>query len=269
MLPETFPQLMFALGLVLLIVYVGFGFHAVNQWQRQPVMFFGWYAWTAGPGIIWVPPVFFQLIGLVPVQFEVFTITVTARTKDNIPLEFKITFASRVLPDHVKDVVIKIKDGIGAVLKLADTASVEVVGNTDYEHVQGHVEGTEKKFSGDILSRLRERVQDWGIEVSQLGISNIVITDSTIAESVSRVARARTDAKAEKILADELGNAAAVYKISPWQMRQLVAMTQLTSSTIIPSNLSEIMSVLPPDVLAKMKETATLTEGSAASATKT
>ncbi len=251
MLPQTPGEVVIYVGIILLIAYVCFGFHAVNQWERQPVMFFGKYAWTAGPGIIWVPPIIFQLIALVPVQDEVFTITVIARTKDNIPLEFKVTFASRVLPDRVRDVVIKIKDGRGAVLALADTAAVEIVGNTDYEHVQGHIEGEEKKFSVDILRVLQERVTDWGIQTSKLGLSNIVITDQAIAESVSRVARSRTDAKAEEILSLSLAKAAGTYGITPWQLRQMLALTQLTGSTIIPSNLGEIMNTIPREMLEK------------------
>jgi regulator of protease activity HflC (stomatin/prohibitin superfamily) len=211
MLDFSQTTILLSAAFAVFLIWVAFGFHSVNQWERQPVMFFGNYAWTAGPGIIWVPPIIFQMIALVPVQDEVFTITVIARTKDNIPLEFKVTFASRVLPDRVRDVVIKVKNGIGAVLALADTAAVEIVGNTDYEHVQGHVEGEEKKFAADVLKVLQERVADRGIQISKLGLSNITITDSTIAESVSRVARANTDAKAEEILSSNLAKAAGTY----------------------------------------------------------
>jgi regulator of protease activity HflC (stomatin/prohibitin superfamily) len=253
MLPNTLPQLLLWIGLILVVAYIAFGFHAVNQWERQPVMFFGKYAWTAGPGIIWVPPIIFQLIKLVPVQDEVFTITVEARTSDNIPLKFDFTFASQVLPDRVKDVVVKVRDGIGAVLKLADTAAVRIIGHTKFQDVQGKDEGGENQFANNVLTVLQSLVDDWGIRVSKPGISNIVITDQSIAESVSNIAKAAANAKTEEILAKELAGPAASLGVSVWQLRQLIAMTNMSGSTIIPSDLVGIMNSIPKEALAKLQ----------------
>ncbi len=231
--------------LALFVAWVIFGFRSVVEWERKPVFFFGRYAWTAGPGIIWVPPVLFQGGANVTVQNEVRTVVnLYARTRDNIPLVFDVTVVSRVLPDRVRDAVVLIKNGRFSVDEQAKPAAVENVGKTDFEHIQGE----EGQFAAQVLASLREKVQGWGIEVSQLGISNIRITDESIAEAIARKPRAIAEAAAEEAMFQKLSDLAARYKVTVFELRQLVAVNAMGAdgkAIVVPSNIAEVMRKVP------------------------
>ena len=236
-------------GAVLICVmsYVAIGFSTMPDWERQPIFFLGGsYAWTAGPGLTWVPPWIYQRQTKVSVQNEARTVEdLHARTKDNIPLLFDITVVSRIPPDRVRDAVVLIKNGRFSVDELAKPAAVENVGKTDFEHIQGE----EGKFAENVLASLRTKVAPWGIEVSQVGISNIRITDESIAESIAKKPRAVQDALAEQTLLKALQPIAASYGVSTFQLRQLVAVNAMGANgraIVVPSDMGDVMRKIPP-----------------------
>jgi regulator of protease activity HflC (stomatin/prohibitin superfamily) len=245
----TVEQIVLYALLALFVVWVAFGFQTVVEWERKPIFFFGRYAWTAGPGIIWIPPILFQGGTNVSVQKEVRTVAgLHARTKDNVPIVFDLTVVSRVLSDGVREAVVQIKNGRYSVDAQAKPSAVENIGKTDFERIQSE----EGKFADTVLETLRKKVEGWGIEVSQLGISNIRITDESIAEAIAKKPKAIAEAEAEDAFYDKLSELAAKYKVPVFALRQLVAVNAMGANgkaVVVPSNIAEIMSIVPKEEL--------------------
>ncbi len=213
-------------GLILL-TYIAMGFGSVNQWQRRPVMFFGWYAWTAGPGIIWVPPIIFQSLRDESVQSWVDELVIEgARTKNNIPLKVKAIITWRVDAARVRDFVLNVKNGRTAVKQRAEAAAVTVIGSEPFRDIQNDRE----KFSGDVTKTLVANVANWGVVIDKVEIINIEITDTEIAEAVAREAIADANTTAENIMSDGLEQASQKYGVDMFVLRQLIAAERIGGS---------------------------------------
>ncbi len=240
----TYGQIALFVFLAIFVVWIGFAFDTVVEWERKPVFIFGRYAWTAGPGIICVP-LPFQGGTNVSVQNEVRTVVgLLARTMDNIPIMFDLTVVSRVLPEGVRDAVVLIKNGRFSVDEQAKPAAVDNVGKTDFARIQSE----EGEFAAQVLESLRKKVRGWGIEVSQLGISNIRITDESIAEAIAKKPKAIAEAAAEEAMYEKLAELAGKYQVATFELRQLVAVNAMGASgkaILVPNNIADVMAKVP------------------------
>ena len=241
------PSMILFYGLIFLfILYIAISTRTVDERFRVPVFVFGRYRWTAGPGIAVIPLLICRQLKDVSVVLRTGQVTVeNARTKDNVPLAFELTLVTRVLPDRVRDVILKIESGRTTVEKQLDAIAVEIAGHTEYENIQGK----EKDFSTEISSELKRRVSEWGIEVYSIDMSNIKITDPVIAEAIARVAQAKIDAKAEDILSQELLVSAARYGKTVFELRQVIALERVAaggkgSVFAFPSGYADVLSSL-------------------------
>jgi hypothetical protein len=238
--------------LLLAGLYALAGLDTVNQWERRPIMFFGWYAWTAGPGIIWIPPILFQMLPNVSVREESTDIIVEdARTKDNVPLRMVLVVTKRVAPERVRDFVVNVKDGAKAVDSRAEAATVEVVGSEEWEQIQHD----RTVFSGAVTNSLIGKIVRWGVQIVKVEIKNIVITDLQIAEAVARVAITIAIAKAENILSENLAGPAKIYGVPVYVLRQLIAAERgMTGqgNTMVASDVLNAISRMNPAFLASV-----------------
>jgi hypothetical protein len=222
----TVNDLLWYFLLVILTLYSLYGLSKVYEWNRRPVMFFGKYAWTAGPGLIWIPPFIFQTLNDISVQSVVTSRQIeNARTKDNIPVSMEITITARTDPNRVKDFVLQVEDGRAAIDLRAEAAAVEVIGSSDWEHIQKE----RPKFSDEVYDALKAKVGNWGINIERIEIINIKITDSTIAEAMAKVAIAQAAIQTETILSKGIDAAAVVYGVDKWELRKLMTTDRLAT----------------------------------------
>lgn len=237
-----------------LVLYGLGGFDTVNEWERRPVMFFGWYAWTAGPGIIWIPPLIFQTLANQSVRQESNDIVVEdARTKDNVPLRMVLVVTRRVDPKRIRDFIVNVKDGNKAVDSRAEASTVEVIGSENWEDIQHE----RTKFSDAVTRTLIAKIHDWGVTIIKVEIKNIVITDLRIAEAVANVAISTAQAQSEKILSTQLEDAAKRYGIPVYTLRQLVAAERMGAgpgNTMFATNILGEIGQKHPELLAGLAE---------------
>lgn len=212
----TFSTTMWSVFGFLILLWVIYGFGTVDLRVRRPIMFFGSYFRTAGPGIIWVPPIIFQRLRDVSVQSWVDELVIEgARTKNNIPLKVKAIITWKVDAARVRDFVVNVKDGRTAVKQRAEAAAVSVIGSEPFRDIQND----RKKFSNDVTETLVANVTNWG-----------VIIDTEIAEAVAREAIADANTTAENIMSKGLEDAAGKYGVDMFVLRQLIAAERIGGS---------------------------------------
>ena len=79
----------YLLGLALF--YLLGGINVVREWERRPIMLFGRYVRTIGPGLDWVDPIFHRPLDDVAVRDVVNELRIGGvQTHDNVPISFNL-----------------------------------------------------------------------------------------------------------------------------------------------------------------------------------
>lgn len=193
------PLGFFVYLVVLSIIYGLSGINSIMEWNRRPVLLFGKYIKTAGPGLVWIEPLFHRTLDDVNVANMVSSLTVeNVQTHDNVPLSIEAVLTMRVREDKVREYTVNLCDNDEAVEQRTQAAVAEVVGSGSINSILGERE----KFSEKVEKALTAKVSQWGIEIIALEISNIEIKDEAIANSIAMKARAGKEAEAELLRAD-------------------------------------------------------------------
>lgn len=247
------PLTLFPFFIGLAVIYVLSGINIVKEWERRPVLLFGKYAKTAGPGFDWIEPAIHTILDDVLVQDVVEELKVeNVQTHDNVRVNIIGVLTTRIHPDNVKKYIVEVADASSAVSERANAAVTEVVGR----HQLDHILDQRQEFSEEIRKALQVKVQGWGIEVKAVEIKDFKIADTDIEKSIAMKARAVKEAEAElkraemqKQIAEQLKEAAHTYDMAAWRLKGLETLIELCRSAqnntvLIPTELLGVLANL-------------------------
>lgn len=233
----------------LVVPYLLCGINIIDQWNRRPVLLFGKYVDTKGPGFCWVDPAFHTMLEDVLVNDEVQPLVVeNVQTHDNVPIAFSVVLTSRVV--NAEKFTVEVDDGDDALQQRALATVTECVGNTELDKIL-HDRST---LNEKIKSELQNRVTKWGIEVGAVELKDINITDEAIERAIAGKAKATKEAEAELARADmqlkiaqKLKLAVDTFDENTWRLKGMENILELCRSAnnntvIIPTELAQVFA---------------------------
>jgi regulator of protease activity HflC (stomatin/prohibitin superfamily) len=215
-------------------IYLLTGINVVSEWMRRPIMLFGRYVKTIGPGLAWVDPVFHRRLGDVAVRDVVGELRIGGvQTHDNVPISFNLIMTTRVDDGRVRDFVVQVANGYEATRQRALASVTEIVGNHELDAILHNRD----KFYAEVRDSLQGKVADWGVKVRAVELKDLQITDEQIQQAIAMKARAGKEADAELVraamqlnIAAKLVEAAAALTPEAWRLKELEVLVELTRS---------------------------------------
>ncbi|MDR7301801.1 slipin family protein [Haloactinomyces albus] len=184
------------LVILLLLVLVGAGLRAVQQYQRGVVLRFGrLLSPVRQPGLRVIVP-FVDRMKKVPVQTAVLDVPAQgAITRDNVSISVDAVVYFRV-EDPVK-AVINVSDYLHATSQVAQTSLRSVIGRADLDTLL-----TDRQQINDELRGVIDTpTEDWGISIDRVETKEVSLPEG-MQRSMSRQAEAERDRRARVINAD-------------------------------------------------------------------
>jgi len=222
------------------------GINVVSEWKRRPILLFGRYTATIGPGLAWIEPIFHRRLEDVAVRDVVNELRIGGvQTHDNVPISFNLIMTTRVDEARVKDFIVEVANGYEATRQRALASVTEIVGNHELDAIL-HNRG---QFYTEVRDSLQEKVVAWGVKVVAVELKDIQITDEQIQQAIAMKARAGKEADAELVraamqlhIAGKLVEAAEALTPDGWRLKELEVLVELTRSAqnntlLIPTNL--------------------------------
>ncbi|MBI4991782.1 MAG: SPFH domain-containing protein [Candidatus Harrisonbacteria bacterium] len=229
------------------------GINIVNEWDRRPVLLFGRYIKTIGPGLCWVDPAFHRVLEDVSVQDMISDLKAeNVQTKDNVRLNIIFVLTTRINSENVRKFVVEVHNGRQATIDRAVASVTETVSQHDLDHILHN----RVDFSKKVKETLQSKVQNWGVEVSAVEIRDFKIADEEIERSVAMKAKALKEAEGELArsemqlkIAEHLKMAAAAYDEETWRLKGFETLIELTRSAenntvLIPTSIIDCLARL-------------------------
>jgi regulator of protease activity HflC (stomatin/prohibitin superfamily) len=218
----------------LALVYAFSGINIVKEWLRRPILLFGRYMRTVGPGPAWVDPIFHRALGDVSVRDQVNELRIGGvQTHDNVPISFNLIMTTRVDEARVKDFVVEVANGWESTRQRALASVTEIVGNHELDRILHN----RAAFYTEVRDSLQSKVANWGVKVQAVELKDLQITDEKIQQAIALKARAGKEADAELIraamqrnIAAKLVEAAAALTPDGWRLKELEVLIELTRS---------------------------------------
>jgi regulator of protease activity HflC (stomatin/prohibitin superfamily) len=202
----------------------------VREYKRAVIFRLGRLIGTKGPGLIFILPGIDK-----PQVVDLRTITYDARlikiiTKDNIRCDVDSFVYYRVV-DPIK-AVNEVEDYVHATQMLAKTVLRDVLGHAELDDLLTKTE----EFTKNIQEEIDEMTNPWGIKVSSVAISDILLPEE-MQRAIAKQAEAEREKRAriivaegEYIAAEKMAQAAEVYGKSPitLKLRELQTLTDIS-----------------------------------------
>ena len=222
--------LVFPVSIIIIILAVlAFSIKIVKEYERAVIFRLGRIIGAKGPGLIFIIPGIDR-----PRIVDLRTITYDARlikiiTKDNIRCDVDSFVYYRVV-DPLK-AVIEVEDYVHATQMLAKTVLRDVLGHAELDDLLTKTE----EFTKNIQEEIDEMTNAWGIKVSAVAISDILLPVE-MQRAIAKQAEAEREKRAriivaegEYIAAEKMAQAAEVYGRSPitLKLRELQTLTDI------------------------------------------
>lgn len=227
----------------------------ISEWNRRPVLLFGRYKGTYGPGLVFLEPLFHTFLDDFTVQDLVITIKVPqAQTSDNVGIAVEALLTFRINADKVRDAVVEVKNIDNSVNQRATSTLADEIGKNALVNLLEHRD----TFSGTIKTTVGERVARWGVTVQAFEIKQLKITDTAVEQAIAMKARAQKEGEAEltraamqKRIAEALNEAAATYDDQGRWLKGMETLVELCRSAnnntiLVPTNLAQGLASLLP-----------------------
>lgn len=241
-----------ALSLAVLWYFIA-GINIINEWERRPVLLFGRYMETAGPGLRFIEPLFHTTMGDYSVQDRTVEVEVGAvQTKDNVNISLIGVLTYRIDPAKVKEAVVEVEDVDDSLLERALATLVDQAGKADLDHVLSERD----QFSTDLVAKLKGRVATWGLDIKAFEIKEVEINDEAVEQAIAMKARAEKEGAAELVragyqqrVAEALNKAAGTYDDKGRWLKGMEVLVELSRSAqnntiVIPSDLTGMLAGL-------------------------
>lgn len=238
---STFSPIAIVIGVILII-----SIRQVNQYERGIKFLLGKFTCIAEPGWRLVIPVF-QSMQKVDIRVRALDVPdQESLTKDNIPIKINAVIYFKVA-DAAK-AILAVENFLYATSQLAQTTMRNAIGEVTLDHLLANKE----EVSNRIQQIVDKMTDEWGIDVQNVELKDIVLPDS-LKRVIARQAEAEREKRAviiasegEVASAGNLAKAAATLNASPGalHLRTLSAINDISAS---PSNTTIWM--VPIEVL--------------------
>jgi regulator of protease activity HflC (stomatin/prohibitin superfamily) len=237
--------------LIAVIWYAVCWVNIVDQRDRRPVMLFGKYVRTLGPGLSLLEPLFYRTLEDVNVQDDTYELEVPeVQTKDNVGISLIGLLTYCADEDRVKEFIVNVVDGEDSLGERGLSTLTDV---TAKQNLDDLLENRDQ-FCALIKDELASRSKDWGFTVKAFELKALVISDKVIAEAIAMKARAAKEGAAELTRADfqlqvakKLNEAADAYTEKGRWLKGMETMLELCRSgqnntILIPTDLTEALA---------------------------
>ena len=224
------------LGFLLLILISGI--RVIKEYERAVVFFLGKQTVIRGPGLIYLIPVFEQMV---KVSFRTITMGIPSQkiiTKDNVSIDIAAVAYYHVVDP--KKSVIAIEDVFNAVNQISQTTVRNVVGQFMLDQLLSQT----SDINNQIKNVIDSHTEPWGVQVTAVEIKDIILPDN-MQRAMAKEAEAERERRAKIVAAqgefqaaEKLGQAADLIAAHPvaLQLRTLQTMAEISiekNSTII------------------------------------
>lgn len=236
-----FSPIAIVIGVILLI-----SIRQVNQYERGVKFLLGKFTKIAEPGWRLVIPVF-QSMQKVDIRVRALDVPdQESLTKDNIPIKINAVIYFKVA-DAAK-AILAVENFLYATSQLAQTTMRNAIGEVTLDHLLANKE----EVSNRIQQIVDKMTDEWGIDVQNVELKDIVLPDS-LKRVIARQAEAEREKRAviiasegEVASAENMAKAAATLSSAPGalHLRTLASINDISAS---PSNTTVWM--VPIEVL--------------------
>jgi len=224
--------------LVFLFIFLASGIRVIKEYERAVVFFLGRQTAIRGPGLIFLTPIFEQMV---KVTFRTITMGIPSQkiiTKDNVSIDIAAVAYYHIVDP--KKSVIAIEDVFSAVNQISQTTVRNVVGQFMLDQLLSQTADINKQIKDVIDSH----TEPWGVQVTAVEIKDIILPDN-MQRAMAKEAEAERERRAKIVAAqgefqaaEKLGQAADIIAQHPvaLQLRTLQTMAEISSeknSTII------------------------------------
>jgi regulator of protease activity HflC (stomatin/prohibitin superfamily) len=217
-----------------------------REYERGVVFTLGRFSNVAGPGLVLIIPWIQKAVrvDLRTIVLEVPTQDVISR--DNVSVKVSAVVYFRII--DAKNSVIEVENYLNATSQLAQTTLRSVLG----KHQLDEMLAEREKLNRDVQQALEVQTNSWGINVSNVEIKQIDLTESMV-RAIARQAEAERERRAKVIHAEgELQAAEKLYQAAHIlaQEPQAIQLRYLETLTVIGADKNTtIIFPLPMDLL--------------------
>ena len=228
------PLLTLALAFGIIIVTIIFliviaSVKVIKEYERVVIFRLGRFTGLKGPGLIWIIPHIdkIQKVDLRTITYDARTIKVI--TKDNIRCDIDSFVFYRVIDPQ--KAILNVENYIGATQNLAKTVLRDVLGHAELDDLLTNTE----EFTLQIQQEIDEKTDPWGIKVSDVAISDIILP-SDMQRAIAKQAEAERErrsriimAEGEFIAGEKMMQAAELYAKNPIaiKLRELQTLSEI------------------------------------------
>ena len=224
------------LGFLVLVAVSGI--RVIKEYERAVIFFLGKQTVIRGPGLIYLIPVFEQMV---KVSFRTVTMGIPSQkiiTKDNVSIDIAAVAYYHVVDP--KKAVIAIEDVFSAVNQISQTTVRNVVGQFMLDQLLSQT----SDINNQIKNVIDSHTEPWGVQVTAVEIKDIILPDN-MQRAMAKEAEAERERRAKIVAAqgefqaaEKLGQAADLIAAHPvaLQLRTLQTMAEISiekNSTII------------------------------------
>ena len=224
-----FEILALLVSIIVILLILGSSIKIVREYERAVIFRLGRLLGTKGPGLVILIPGIDR-----PSVVDLRTITYDARmikiiTKDNIRCDVDSFVYYRVV-DPIK-AINEVEDYVHATQMLAKTVLRDVLGHAELDDLLTKT----VELTKDIQVEIDEMTDPWGIKVSSVAISDVILPVE-MQRAIAKQAEAEREKRAriivaegEYIAAEKMAQAAEVYGKSPitLKLRELQTLTDI------------------------------------------
>jgi len=224
--------------LVILFIFFVSGIRVIKEYERGVIFFLGKQTDVRGPGLIYLVPIFEQMV---KISFRTVTMGIPSQkiiTKDNVSIDIAAVAYYHIVDP--KKAVVAIEDVLSAVNQISQTTVRNVVGQFMLDQLLSQ--------TADINSQIKDVIDNhtepWGVQVTAVEIKDITLPDN-MQRAMAKEAEAERERRAKIVAAEgefqaaaKLGQAADLISQHPvaLQLRTLQTMSEIATeknSTII------------------------------------
>jgi regulator of protease activity HflC (stomatin/prohibitin superfamily) len=201
----------------------------IKEYERAIIFRLGRFIGLKGPGLFWIIPRLdkIQKVDLRIVTYDARTIKVI--TKDNIRCDVDSFVFYRVVDPE--KAVLAVENFVNATQNLAKTVLRDVLGQAELDDLLTHTEA----FTLQIQQEIDEKTDPWGIKVSDVAISDIILP-MDMQRAIAKQAEAERErrsriivAEGEFIAGEKMMQAAELYAKNPIsiKLRELQTLSEI------------------------------------------
>ncbi len=249
-------MIMFSIIIILSLIFSSI--KIIREYERVIVFRLGRYVGIKGPGLFWIIPKIDKIH-----KVDLRTVTYDARmikviTKDNIRCDIDSFVYYRVIDP--KKAILEVEDYTYATQNLAKTVLRDILGHAELDDLLTKT----REFTLQIQEEIDEKTDPWGIKVSEVAISDVIL-QTEMQRVIAKQAEAERERRAriiiaegEYLAAEKMYQAAEIYAKSPitLKLRELQTLTDIAreKNLVVVTSTTDISELGKIIALTRKKE---------------